>query len=271
LDGVALRGIADLMSREKHWIVGLCGISTLLFAWSLLSAQAPFALPGEPLEWGVLWAAALALLLLAPVLRPGTQILGPVWVRGKPDSRAVALTFDDGPDPLSTPHILAALREAGASATFFVLLDRARAHPELLKDIARDQEVALHGAEHDPFLAFRGHKRIQRMLLDSRAWLQERTGQEIRWFRPPFGVYPLPVARAVWGTPLELAWCSRRTLDGTFSGADRLRRICRQAGPGEILLLHEGPRAAVEALPGILVDLKERGLRCATVGEILGP
>jgi peptidoglycan/xylan/chitin deacetylase (PgdA/CDA1 family) len=259
------------MSREKHWIVGLYGISTLLFGLSLFSAPGPLSLPGDPWAWGLLWAVALGWVLVGPVLRPGLQILGPVWVRGKPDSKAVALTFDDGPDPHSTPRILAALREAGASATFFVLLDCARAHPELLADMARDQEIALHGADHDPFLAFRGHKNIQRMLVESQAWLQETTGQEIRWFRPPFGVYPLPIARAVRGTPLDMVWCSRRTLDGTFPGVGRLRRICRRAGPGEIVLLHEGPRAAVEALPGILQDLKDRGLRCATVGEVLAP
>jgi peptidoglycan/xylan/chitin deacetylase (PgdA/CDA1 family) len=259
------------MSREKHWILGLCGISTLLFGVSLLSTTGPVALPGEPLCWGVLWGVALALVLVAPVLLPGTQILGPVWVRGKPDSKAVALTFDDGPDPHSTPRILAALREAGASATFFVLLDRARDHPELLQDMARDQEIALHGANHDPLLAFRGQGNIQRMLLESRTWLQKHTGQEIRWYRPPFGVYPLPVARAVRATPLEMAWCSRRTLDGTLPGAGRLRRICRRAGAGEIILLHEGPRPAVEALPGILADLKDRGLRCVTVAEVLSP
>jgi hypothetical protein len=50
-----------------------------------------------------------------------------------------------------------------------------------------------------------------------------------------------------------------------------LRRICRRAGAGEIVLLHEGPRAAAEAIPGILADLGERGLRCATVGEVLAP
>ncbi len=266
-----MRGIADLMSREKHWIVGLCGISTLLFAVSLLAAPEPFSLPGEPWWWGAFWGISLALVLVAPVLRPGTQLLDPVWVRGKPDCQAVALTFDDGPDPHSTPRILAALRENGASATFFVLLDRARAHPDLLEDMARDQEVALHGADHDPFLAFRGHRHIQQMLLESRAWLQKTTGQEIQWYRPPFGVYPLPIARALRGTPLAMAWCSRRTLDGTLPGVGRLRRICKRAGPGEIILLHEGPRAAVEALPGILEDLRDRGLRCATVGEVLAP
>jgi peptidoglycan/xylan/chitin deacetylase (PgdA/CDA1 family) len=259
------------MSREKHWIVGLCGISTLLFVLSLVSAPASFSFPGESWWWGVCWSISLGGLLVAPVLRPGTQVLGPVWVRGNPDRQAVALTFDDGPDPDSTPRILAALREAGASATFFVLLDRARAHPALLEDMARDQEVALHGADHDPFLSFRGHRNIRQMLLESQAWLQATTGQEIRWYRAPFGVYPLPVARAVRGTSLAMVWCSRRTLDGTVPGVARLRRICRRAGAGEIILLHEGPRSAVEALPGILEDLENRGLRCATVGEVLAP
>ncbi len=221
--------------------------------------------------WALFWLASLVLALLSPVLRPGTQVLGPVWVRGKRDSKAVALTFDDGPDPLSTPRILAALREAGASATFFVLLDRARAHPEMLKDMAKDQEIALHGEDHDPLLAFRGRKRIRRMLQESQAWLQESTGQDVRWYRPPFGVYPLPIAWAVHGTSLATAWCTRRTLDGSLPGVERLRRICRRAGAGEIVLLHEGPRAAVEALPDILADLKKRGLRCATVGEVLSP
>src|SRR6185295_8865368 len=58
-----------------------------------------------------------------------------VVTSGPDDARGVALTFDDGPDPRSTPRILDALDAAGAKATFFVIGHKVEAHPELVRAI----------------------------------------------------------------------------------------------------------------------------------------
>src|SRR5579862_7189795 len=63
--------------------------------------------------------------------------------------QALALTFDDGPDPRSTPRLLDMLGEAGASATFFVIAPRAAAHPDLLERMRREgHAIGLHCDQH---------------------------------------------------------------------------------------------------------------------------
>ncbi len=200
---------------------------------------------------------------------PASQLFGPAIVRGPTDRPWVALTFDDGPDPDSTPVLLDALDAAGATATFFVLADRVTRWPELARRMAERHEVALHGLHHDASLAWTAPARGAAMLREARATVEQATGIELRWFRPPFGVMSPRVSQSVAGADLTLVWCSVRTRDGVGGTPDWLRRRCLRAGPGDIVLLHEGPRPARVALPGILEDLTARGLRTVTVGEML--
>ncbi|MFC6750853.1 polysaccharide deacetylase family protein [Deinococcus aquaticus] len=68
---------------------------------------------------------------------------------GPQTRRVVALTFDDGPDPRSTPAVLDALHAAGAHATFFVLAAPAGAHPDLIARMLREgHEVQAHAVKH---------------------------------------------------------------------------------------------------------------------------
>ena len=69
------------------------------------------------------------------------------WVRTR--SPEIVLTFDDGPRPGSTDEVLDVLREHRATATFFVLGNRAAGNPELIRRIVREgHELALHGPDH---------------------------------------------------------------------------------------------------------------------------
>ncbi len=66
-----------------------------------------------------------------------------------PKVRALALTFDDGPDCRYTPMLLDVLAEAGATATFFVIAPRAAAHPALIERMRREgHAVGLHCDQH---------------------------------------------------------------------------------------------------------------------------
>ena len=223
-----------------------------------------------PTVTGGVALAALGVLAVAVVA-------GSIWPRlgvyGRPVLRGsgarVALTFDDGPDPASTPALLEALDRAGARATFFVLADRVEAHPELARAIAARHEVALHGRAHHPWLTVRAPRRGEAELREAAAIVAQATGTRPTRFRPPFGVTSPRVFDAARRAGLEVVWCSLRTGDGGRMSASELRRRCQAATGGDIVLLHEGPRAAREALPGILADLEARGLAAVTVSEIL--
>lgn len=224
----------------------------------------------------VTWIGVLALVgLLGAVVagsaNPSLQLFGPAILRGPGDRQEVALTFDDGPDPASTEALLAALDSAGATATFFVLVDRAEAHPELFARIAARHEVALHGLHHDPWLTIRPPSAGADELRAAATRLEALTGTRPRWYRPPFGATSPRLVQAVDQAGLELVWCSIRTLDGVALAADKLRERVARARAGDIVLLHEGERPCRDVLPQILDDLSGRGLRAVTLQELLAP
>ncbi len=93
--------------------------------------------------------------LLAAFMRPRSSMLGPNMTQlSAPAEQRVALTFDDGPDPRMTPRVLDILDEIGATATFFVIGERAKRHPEILRSIvSRGHAVGNHTHTHPPHFA----------------------------------------------------------------------------------------------------------------------
>ncbi len=100
---------------------------------------------------------------------------------------AVALTFDDGPDPVYTPEILGVLREHDVKATFFMVGARAENYPDLVRSVLRDgHAVGSHSMTHPDMweLPLLGAVREYRMARDV---LESIAGRSIRLFRPPKG------------------------------------------------------------------------------------
>ena len=132
----------------------------------LLHAAAPataLMLPDTwPLAVGAI-AANHAVLGFAG-LRPRSSLLGPNLTRLPAASAArgeVALTIDDGPDPLVTPQVLDILDRYGAKASFFCVGDEALRYPELCREIVRrDHAVENHSQSHSRYFAAFGPRRI---------------------------------------------------------------------------------------------------------------
>src|SRR5581483_8540438 len=101
-------------------------------------------------------------------------------------TRQVALTFDDGPDPVVTPRLLDLLVQRGARATFFVLTERATARPDLIRRmLAEGHEVALHFDRHDRITDL-PPREARRRLAAAKAELEAMAGPVV-YFRPPYG------------------------------------------------------------------------------------
>ncbi|WP_228718038.1 polysaccharide deacetylase family protein [Kitasatospora acidiphila] len=117
---------------------------------------------------------------LRPLLAP--KLSGP----GNP--RHVALTFDDGPDRASTPLFLKELEKTGTKATFFLLGQMLSKDPELGRELVdAGHEVAVHGWAHRPLL-IRGPRATLNDVTRAKELIGSVTGQEPRWYRPPYGV-----------------------------------------------------------------------------------
>lgn len=220
------------------------------------------ALHGGPPPVGLAAASgvALAVGLTVASARPDLQVFGPALCRAVHPGR-IALTFDDGPDPASTPQLLETLAAQGATATFFVLADRVRRHPDLLRAMLdAGHEVGLHGLHHDPWLTVLPPARGAARLDEARAILQAHGAPAPGWFRPPFGAVSPRLHAAVARAGLRLAWCSVRTGDGGAASPDRIRARCRDAVGTDIVLLHEGPRHARHLLGELLQEWDARGI-----------
>ena len=189
----------------------------------------------------------------------------------------VALTFDDGPDPRSTPAFLDLLDDLGWKATFFVLGTRVREAPTLTAEIAAaGHEVAVHGDEHRNML-----RRMPRAAADdvrrSRDAIAESTGVEPTWFRPPFGILSYGALRAarraglttVLWTTWGRDWRKEATPDSIRD--DVLRRYV----DGGTVLLHDTDRESYKdswrntlaALPLLGEVFAERGLEVGPLAD----
>jgi peptidoglycan/xylan/chitin deacetylase (PgdA/CDA1 family) len=179
----------------------------------------------------------------------------------------VALTFDDGPEPGGTDRVLAALADAGASATFFVLLTRVRRYRGLLDEVvAAGHEIALHGVDHRalPDLPV---EEVARLVRSGRAELEDVTGREVRWHRPPYGRLDLRSWRAVTGAGLLPVMWGPSTWDWKdVSHAERLARSRSGLHAGAVVLAHDGfpgPEDGVDDGPAPVLD------RGALVADVL--
>src|SRR4051812_14282057 len=116
-------------------------------------ALAGAALWGLPAGWAAAAVIAIGVLAIGflsyAIAHPRSRFFVPVVSRLATGEPIVALTFDDGPDPVVTPRILDVLAAHGARATFFVLGARAARHPDVVRRIAREgHTVATHTQHH---------------------------------------------------------------------------------------------------------------------------
>jgi peptidoglycan/xylan/chitin deacetylase (PgdA/CDA1 family) len=188
--------------------------------------------------------------------------------RGARRGRRVALTFDDGPDPLTRAY-LDVLDRHGARATFFVLGRTVEARRDDLREmVRRGHEIAGHGFTHKRFTRMSGPE-LRDELARTIALLPAGPGRSL--VRPPHGS----------ATVRSLARCARagyRTvLWSRDSGDDRVRTAAEvvdrlgpeRVRPGDIVLLHEGQSWTLGALPTVLRRLRDAGYAFATVSELL--
>lgn len=242
--------------------------------WLLMGLVYFAAPPAWPLLMLATWSLLGALVVIT--ITPQWQLFGPALVRVKGRPGLVALTFDDGPDPVHTRAILDHLDAADARGTFFLVGREVERQPELAREIVRrGHQVAQHGYDH----------RWQRIF--SPAWLaddferavegiQRATGKVPRFFRPPVGV-ATPEVFDLCRPAFRFAAWSLRPFDGKIPDPDLVRdRVRSKIRPGDVVLLHDAVRhgrfepPAARALPGILADLEERGLRSVTLAELTG-
>jgi peptidoglycan/xylan/chitin deacetylase (PgdA/CDA1 family) len=234
----------------------------------------------DPSHWRWYLGAVLAnhLLIGAAGMAPRSRLIDRNLVR-LPEAAArrgeLSLTFDDGPDPELTPQVLDLLERHGARASFFVVAERAAAHPDLVREIVRrGHSVENHSYRHAYTFANNGLGGYRREVGAAQALIAGLTGQPPRFFRAPMGLRsPLLDPVLAKAGLCYVSW-TRRGLDTLGGDPGRvLARLTRGLAAGDILLMHDrrGARApdgrpmVLAVLPALLERIAERGLRSVSL------
>jgi peptidoglycan/xylan/chitin deacetylase (PgdA/CDA1 family) len=218
-----------------------------------------------------------AVILLAG-LWPRSRLIGGNIVRlpDAPTERGeIALTFDDGPDPDVTPKVLAILSQHGVKATFFLIGERAAAHPEICREIvAAGHSIENHGQLHLNYYSLLGPCGWRKEIGSAQKTLESITGQRPQFFRALAGLRNPFLDPVLQGLDMRLATWSRRGYDTCTGDADTvLRRLIQDLKAGDILLMHDGNAArtpdgtpvVLEVLPALLEELAARNLMPVTL------
>jgi cellulose synthase/poly-beta-1,6-N-acetylglucosamine synthase-like glycosyltransferase/peptidoglycan/xylan/chitin deacetylase (PgdA/CDA1 family) len=266
------------MAPRGHWF--LVGLVMLVFALGLLvegyshgvlgenSASVAQAQTGGP-------GAPEAVLHGGPVI----NATGARPLTYRIPRRTVALTFDDGPDPLWTPRILAILRRYHVPATFFVVGTHAASYPGLIRqELADGAEIGSHTYTH---LDLAGGWQEQLQLTLTQNALAGAAGVHTGLLRPPYSSTPDAVTAAQWhayrqaaGDGYLIVLASLDTRDWARPGVAKIVAAAMPtANRGAIVMLHDsgGNRSqTIGALPQIITRLKARGYRFTTITGALG-
>ncbi|HUK48375.1 MAG TPA: polysaccharide deacetylase family protein [Terriglobales bacterium] len=215
--------------------------------------------------------SATTLLIVYLLFHPRNQWL--VANRSRVDgARCVALTFDDGPDPVYTPKLLDLLREKGVKATFFVVGKRADQYPEIVRRAWTEGHlIANHTWSHDPLFCFLMPRRLRSEIERGSESIRRSCGFRSRFFRSPVGLRHPLLAPCLEVLEMEYISWSIRTLDTFTTNSNILaERILNKAASGDIILLHDhlprGTDAMLQALPRVIDELRKRGFDFVLAG-----
>jgi peptidoglycan/xylan/chitin deacetylase (PgdA/CDA1 family) len=206
------------------------------------------ARPPSALRVGTALGSTVAAANLAPSLAciaPLRRSLLP-RLAGISTRQHIALTFDDGPDRRSTPRFMDLLAAHGVTATFFLLGAHVQREVRLVRDLAAaGHELGVHGWEHR-CLALRPPGGLASELIRSRELIEDVSGLEPRWYRPPYGVMTGEGLRGARKAQLQTVLWSSWGVDWSrrATAASIVSAVSTTARPGGTVLLHDTDRTA---------------------------
>ena len=185
----------------------------------------------------------------------------------KKNRKAVALTFDDGPSPKTTPIALELLKKYNAKGTFFMVGHAVEGNEKIVKQVvAEGHQIGNHSWDH-PVLTKISLEKAKSQINDTTAALKKASGLDVHIMRPPYGAINETIQAAV--DQSFILW-DVDTLDWKNRNTASIMKEVRKAQPGSIILMHDVHQTTIDALPLILQYLTEQGFEMVTIEELMG-
>ncbi|HPK01722.1 MAG TPA: polysaccharide deacetylase family protein [Candidatus Sumerlaeota bacterium] len=213
-----------------------------------------------------------------PAAAPGVELSAAIKAhagekisRGSSSTRKIVLTFDDGPHPSRTPQVVRILKEAGIPANFFLVGEMVESYPEQAKLVADSGfELGTHSWDH-PNLTRKNEAEVRRQIVETQDLVERTTGIRPVLFRPPGGNVDQTVRDICREENLVICMWSIDPRDWA-SGAtgEKIRqKVVGDAHGGAIVCMHDTKAPTIDALPGMIADLKAAGYEFTTITQLL--
>lgn len=198
-----------------------------------------------------------------------------VVVHGSRLTKAVALTFDNGPDPVLTPRILQLLARYQVPATFCCIGNRVRRYPELVRRIAEGgHAVVSHSMSHPDFCRI-SKAAAEVQLRETAVLIEQTTGRRPTLFRPPYGSVNDEVIATVREAGAKVLLWDVDSLDWTHAGGLQLAgNLLTHTRPGSVIAMHGAdPRQLspdhLQVIRYVVTTLQQYRFTFKTVPELI--
>ncbi len=196
---------------------------------------------------------------------------GEVW-RGPVGKKRVALTFDDGPNPLYTSTVMEELKRYGGRSTFFLVGKMAQQYPDLvLQLLAEGHELGNHSYTHPNITKLKQSELIAEVLR-TRVLIKDISGRQTYLFRPPGGNIDEAATKQLKALDYNIVYWDVNAGEYKKSATPEVQvaRMLSVIKDGSIVLLHTGPvDGTLSILPGLLTGLHAKGFTFVTVSELV--
>jgi len=222
-------------------------------------------------------AIFLLLCVVAPFL-PRFSFFLPTVSKGTSGKKAVAITFDDGPDPRSTPALLRLLLKYQVQGTFFATGEKASHHPELIMEIlSLGHSIGNHSYGHDNFIMLKGAKALMKEIQSTQDILG-KFGITPLAFRPPVGITNPRLWKVLRKLGMYNVSFSCRAMDAGNRWIQNLsKKILKRLRPDDIIALHDiwpGDETLfsywLDEIELILSGVRERGFSVYPLSQLIG-
>lgn len=245
----------------KHLAVNIA-FGILLVGWAVQGLPWYWLLPLFAVHGGILFLGSYFIQL---------NFFVKAHCKGVETDKAVALTFDDGPDATFTPMLLDVLKKHKAKATFFLIGKNIAGNEGLVQRMVDEgHTVGNHSYNHAFWFDLYPAKRVLEELKQTDETIKKVIGKKPLLFRPPYGVTNPPIAKAVKRGSYEVIGWNVRSLDTMVKTEVELaQRVLPKCEKGNIFLFHDTSETTVKVIDQFLEKLTKDGLRAMTVDELL--